>query len=148
MKIVTITNITNYFFQAQKIISLQIKKFIEGVRNNTNNIFGSEIFHMIDTYLPLLTKTLPKPYYDEIIGISEATELPIGEITIYNVFYEFHSLCTSIVMEDAEGKMYHGRNLDFGLLLGYVNFLLFFILSFHVKKNRFSTDGMSKIKHG
>lgn len=66
----------------------------------------------------MLTKTLPKEYYDELNGISEVTELSMGEVTIYNVFYEFDSLCTSIVMKDSNDKMYHGRNLDFGLLLG------------------------------
>ncbi|XP_065201541.1 acid ceramidase-like isoform X2 [Planococcus citri] len=97
----------------------QISKFLEAIRNNTNEIFGSEIFRVIDNYIPLLTKTLPQEYYEEIIGISEATELSVGEVTIYNIFYEFHSLCTSIVMRDVDNKMYHGRNLDFGLFLGW-----------------------------
>ncbi|XKL64926.1 hypothetical protein PGB90_005012 [Kerria lacca] len=97
----------------------QIRKFIETIRNNTNKIYGTEIFQLIDSYLPLLTKTLPKEYYDELNGISEVTELSMGEVTIYNVFYEFDSLCTSIVMKDSNDKMYHGRNLDFGLLLGW-----------------------------
>lgn len=90
------------------------------IRNNTNSIFGTELFRIIDNYIPYLTKTLPKEYYEEILGISDAAELSVGEITIYNVFYEFHSLCTSVVMEDKNKNMYHGRNLDFGLFLGFV----------------------------
>jgi len=39
---------------------------------------------------------------------------------LYNIFYEIFTVCTSIVGQDKSGKMYHARNLDFGLLLGYV----------------------------
>ena len=90
------------------------------LRNNTDNLFGTKLFHLIDTYLPIISKTLSAEYYSELVGIAEVTELPLGEITMYNVFYEFDSLCTSIVMEDSFGTMYHGRNLDFGFMLGYV----------------------------
>lgn len=89
-------------------------------RNNTDNTFGTEIFRLVDDYMPMLAKTLPREYYDEILGISEATEIPVGEITLFNIFYEFDSLCTSIIMEDSSGSMYHARNLDFGFMLGYV----------------------------
>jgi acid ceramidase len=43
----------------------------------------------------------------------------LGEIVLYNVFYEIFTLCTSIVGSDANGNMYHARNLDFGLFLGW-----------------------------
>ncbi len=43
----------------------------------------------------------------------------LGEIVLYNIFYEIFTLCTSIVAEDENGNILHGRNLDFGLLLGY-----------------------------
>lgn len=65
-----------------------------------------------------MAKTLPKEYYRELIGISEITGVPVGEAVVFNLFYEFNSLCTSIVMEDGNGTIYHGRNLDFGILLG------------------------------
>lgn len=38
---------------------------------------------------------------------------------MYNIFYEIFTLCTSIVGVDTNGNMYHGRNLDFGLFLGW-----------------------------
>ncbi|KAH3838777.1 hypothetical protein DPMN_112192 [Dreissena polymorpha] len=44
--------------------------------------------------------------------------LSIGELFIYNIFYELFTVCTSIVSQDAKGNMYHARNLDFGLFLG------------------------------
>lgn len=63
--------------------------------------------------------TLPKPYGDEIKGIAKATNLPLGDLVLYNIFYEIFTLCTSIVGEDAQGNMYHARNLDFGLFIGW-----------------------------
>ena len=37
---------------------------------------------------------------------------------MYNMAYELEGGCTSIVAQDAEGHVLHGRNLDFGLFLG------------------------------
>ena len=84
-----------------------------------------------------MADTLPAPYGDEMKGISQATGTPLGkfesvpscgkeslsdsslgEIVLYNIFYEIFTLCTSIVAQDQNGNILHGRNLDFGLLLG------------------------------
>ncbi|KAH9507851.1 Acid ceramidase [Bulinus truncatus] len=39
----------------------------------------------------------------------------LGEVVLYNLFYEFSDFCTSIITEDYTGTLYHVRNLDFGL---------------------------------
>jgi len=62
---------------------------------------------------------LPQPYKDEISSISQATGLPLGEVVLYNVFYEIFTVCTSIVAQDHNGNLVHARNLDFGLFLGW-----------------------------
>lgn len=64
-------------------------------------------------------KRLPQPYQDEIKGIAEEVGLPVGELVLYNIFYEIFTVCTSIVAEDPAGKLYHARNLDFGLFMGW-----------------------------
>jgi acid ceramidase len=66
-----------------------------------------------------LVRTFPAPYGDEMIGIAAATQLPLGDIVLFNVFYEVFTVCTSIVSQDANGNILHARNLDFGLLLGW-----------------------------
>jgi len=43
----------------------------------------------------------------------------LGEIVLFNIFYEIDALCTSIVARDRTGRLYHARNLDFGLFLGW-----------------------------
>lgn len=66
-----------------------------------------------------LADTLPAPYADEMRGINETVGLPLGDIMIYNIFYEIFSVCTSIVAQTENGTLMHARNLDFGLLMGW-----------------------------
>ncbi len=86
-----------------------------------------------------MADTLPAPYGDEMKGISQASGLPLGklneilqldrklyfivfcylgEVVLYNIFYEVSSYCTSVVGQDQNGNIFHGRNLDFGGLMG------------------------------
>jgi len=43
----------------------------------------------------------------------------VAKIIILNAAYELLGLCTSIVAQDTQGNVYHGRNLDFGLGLAF-----------------------------
>lgn len=69
-----------------------------------------------------MTDSLPQPYKEEIEGISSATGLPVSTVTLYNIFYEAFTLCTSLVVQDQSGHLYHARNLDTGVFLGLVIF--------------------------
>nr|XP_023406956.1 acid ceramidase isoform X2 [Loxodonta africana] len=68
---------------------------------------------------PGLLGNLPSPYEEELKGIAAVTEIPLGEIISFNIFYELFTLCTSIITEDKEGHLLHGRNMDFGVFLGW-----------------------------
>lgn len=78
-----------------------------------------KLVDIVDNDMGSIAYTLPAPFNEEIIGIANATGINLGEIVLYNIFYEIFTLCTSIVGEDANGNMLHGRNLDFGLFLGW-----------------------------
>jgi acid ceramidase len=52
-------------------------------------------------------------------GVANATNIPLGEIVLYNIFYELFTMCTSVVGQDAQGNVFHARNLDFGAFLGW-----------------------------
>ncbi|EGT33843.1 hypothetical protein CAEBREN_19500 [Caenorhabditis brenneri] len=57
------------------------------------------------------------PYKDEVLGIAEVLEVPIGNLVFLNIFYEMSRFCTSIVAQTEDNKdLYHARNLDFGQL--------------------------------
>jgi acid ceramidase len=96
----------------------EIQDLIDTIKGLASPIIPN-IAHWIDVIFGPLDEKLPQPYSDELKGISEATGIPLGEIVIYNIFYEIFTVCTSIVAQDPNGKIYHARNLDFGLFLGW-----------------------------
>uniref|UniRef100_A0A8C9UU02 Acid ceramidase n=1 Tax=Spermophilus dauricus TaxID=99837 RepID=A0A8C9UU02_SPEDA len=53
---------------------------------------------------PGLLDNLSGPFEEEMKGIADVTEIPLGEIISFNIFYEFFTICTSIITEDKEGK--------------------------------------------
>lgn len=44
-----------------------------------------------------------------------------GRMCVYNLFYEFFTVCTSVIARNDAGQLYHARNLDFGLFLGFAS---------------------------
>ncbi|GMR52772.1 hypothetical protein PMAYCL1PPCAC_22967 [Pristionchus mayeri] len=74
---------------------------------------------LIDDFFGEMNEKIAQPYQDEIASIAKATDIPLGEIVMYNIFYEIFTVCTSVIAHDDNGKMYHARNLDFGLFLGW-----------------------------
>jgi len=81
----------------------------------------SKVISFVDQYFPTILDRLPEPYAGEIKGVATASGINLGEAVLYNIFYEIFSACTTIVGEDESGKLYHARNLDFGLLMGWDN---------------------------
>lgn len=80
---------------------------------------AQHLINFIDKYVGILVETLPVPYRDEIRGLSKASGLNLGEVFLYNIFYEVFTVCTSIVAQAPNGTLYHARNLDFGLFMGW-----------------------------
>lgn len=61
----------------------------------------------------------PKDYGQELVGIAAQSGVPLDQLIGLNMGYELMGFCTSIVAwNTATQQMYHGRNLDFGLMLG------------------------------
>ncbi|XP_068607177.1 acid ceramidase [Brachionichthys hirsutus] len=80
---------------------------------------SGRLVELVDRTLPLMAETLPKPFGEEIKGIAATSGVPLGEVVLFNIFYEVFTVCTSVVAEDRNGHLIHGRNLDFGLFLGW-----------------------------
>uniref|UniRef100_A0A3B4WHA9 ceramidase n=1 Tax=Seriola lalandi dorsalis TaxID=1841481 RepID=A0A3B4WHA9_SERLL len=66
---------------------------------------------MVSNFLqPLMVDTLPNPFSDEIKGIATVSGIPLGkktqifffnfcnlgEVVLFNIFYEVFTVCTSI----------------------------------------------------
>lgn len=73
----------------------------------------------VDDVFGDLAPKLAQPYRDEIFSIANATGIPLGQITMYNIFYEIFTVCTSVIAQDKDGHVFHARNLDFGLFMGW-----------------------------
>uniref|UniRef100_A0A8C3LSS7 Acid ceramidase n=2 Tax=Phasianidae TaxID=9005 RepID=A0A8C3LSS7_CHRPC len=98
----------------------ELKAVIQNIKDIANTFFPSgKIVDIVDHKISHLTDTLPYPFNEELQGIANSSGIPLGEIVIFNIFYEIFTVCTSIVAEDSTGKLYHARNLDFGLFLGW-----------------------------
>jgi len=94
-----------------------------------HEIIGEKGLKYVNFVAGIMLSLLPEEYGDEMRGISDALEIERGEVVIYNIFYEFFTVCTSIIAQDEQGKLYHARNMDFGLFMGW-----------DVKNNTWSTS--------
>jgi len=63
-------------------------------------------------------RRFPPDFASEIRGVAKVTGVPLGYLFILNMAYELMGLCTSLVAQDAQGVVWHARNLDFGLFMG------------------------------
>ncbi|XP_076869780.1 acid ceramidase [Brachyhypopomus gauderio] len=80
---------------------------------------SGKLLDLVDKDLPLMVDTLPYPFNEEIKGVATASGVPLGEVVLFNIFYEVFTVCTSLVAEDPAGNLIHARNLDFGLFMGW-----------------------------
>ncbi|KAM6220751.1 acid ceramidase [Rhynchocyon petersi] len=97
-----------------------LRVIVNSLKNVVNAFVPSgKIMQMVDQKLPGLLGNLPSPFEEEIKGIADVTEIPLGEVISFNIFYEFFTMCTSIITEDKKGHLLHGRNMDFGVFLGW-----------------------------
>uniref|UniRef100_A0A670ZU84 N-acylethanolamine acid amidase n=1 Tax=Pseudonaja textilis TaxID=8673 RepID=A0A670ZU84_PSETE len=56
---------------------------------------------------------IPQPYEGEIRGLAQHFGVNVGDGLLLNLAYEFTAFCTSIVAQDKQGNIYHGRNMDY-----------------------------------
>jgi len=65
----------------------------------------------------LATQLLPYlgDYAGEITSGADSLNISYGQAVLLNLIYEVEAGCTSIIAQDPQGKIYHGRNLDFKL---------------------------------
>ncbi|XP_066515106.1 acid ceramidase [Hoplias malabaricus] len=80
---------------------------------------SGRLVDFVDRDLPLMVDTLPYPFNEEMKGIATASGVPLGEVVLFNIFYEIFTVCTSLIAEDPNGNLIHARNMDFGLFLGW-----------------------------
>lgn len=71
------------------------------------------VLEIIGEVVSKVESILPQPFTDEIRGISNFFNVSLAEGILVNLAYEASAFCTSIVAQDSQGHIYHGRNLDY-----------------------------------
>ncbi|NXA46562.1 ASAH1 ceramidase, partial [Nothocercus julius] len=101
----------------------QLKIVVENIKAIVNTFFPSgKVVDLVDhKIVSIFLKFIHIHRHFEASGEGNFTLFlfVLGEIVIFNIFYEIFTVCTSIVAEDKTGRLYHARNLDFGLFLGW-----------------------------
>ncbi|KAI3385168.1 hypothetical protein SNEBB_000049 [Seison nebaliae] len=93
-------------------------KQICSITKDIEKVIPSDLFWLFDIIANNVERNWPSPYREEIIGIYETgkvscPDLLLSDIVLANVLYDFTAHCTSIVGENSDGHVIHGRNLDF-----------------------------------
>jgi len=72
---------------------------------------------LFDPIIADMDKYIPAPYGDALRGIAEAgaPHINLGQMIIVNLVYELTAFCTSIVAQQNNGTILHGRNLDYNI---------------------------------
>ena len=89
----------------------KIVELIGVIKNLSLPLFHGKLIGFVDKYVGAWDRLMKQPYHDEIMGIANVTEMNMGEIVLYNVFYELFTVCTSIVAMNDTGHLHHARNL-------------------------------------
>ncbi|KAM7423193.1 hypothetical protein PAMA_010969 [Pampus argenteus] len=71
------------------------------------------VHHIAVPIVRVFQRFLPEPYAGEIRGMASNFGGSLSDIILLNFAYEISAFCTSIVAQDKNGHVYHGRNLDY-----------------------------------
>ncbi|XP_047438546.1 N-acylethanolamine-hydrolyzing acid amidase-like [Mugil cephalus] len=71
------------------------------------------VHHAIKPVVAALEEYMPQPYAGEIRGLASHLGGGLSDVIMLNFAYEVSAFCTSIVAQDKNGHVYHGRNLDY-----------------------------------
>ena len=95
-----------------KQIGLDYKGDIQEAVDTLKKNVPEAVVLLIDKIGEDLEKLLPSLYKEELLGLAEAAEVPVGELFLFNLSYDITARCTSVVAQATNGKVLHGRNLD------------------------------------
>lgn len=84
---------------------------------DAHSVLSSYIPDDILPYVELIATDLDyyiaKPYAGEMRGFAKVLNISVGDIVMVNLIYDVSAFCTSIVSQDANGQIWHSRNLDY-----------------------------------
>ena len=95
-------------------VSKTFMKYAPQIAADIRNKIPQEVMFLAELIALHLEKHLPDPYPSEIKGVAKGLNLSVIDALLLNLMYDMTAYCTSIVAEDKQGNIFHGRNLDYG----------------------------------
>jgi len=89
------------------------KQYIPGVLQMIKDYVPPELIPLVQQIGQDIDHLIPSPFAQEIIGAADYWGLDIGDAVLLNILYDLTAFCTSIVAQDKNGTIWHGRNLDY-----------------------------------
>lgn len=121
-------------------ITQDYAKYGPGIMAYLESYIPKEFVPIIEKIAADIDTYFPQPFADELKGVAKGYGLKLGDAVIVNLIYQLEGigvncsarnntgpcpsmemkkrgpgLCTSIVAEDENGMMFHGRNLDWSI---------------------------------
>ena len=82
------------------------------VKTGISKMLPNYVVKLVDVFGSLLESLLPPPYADELKGLAEAVQVPVGELLLLNLTSDLSAFCTSIIAQTSDGKLLNARNFD------------------------------------
>jgi hypothetical protein len=96
----------------------QYKQAANEIFDFLKRIMLKEEYAILEALGVRLLKQYPDEYAQEIEGGATVIGIPPGMLAITQLAYELSEACTSIVVQTADNRILHARNLDFGIGAG------------------------------
>jgi len=96
-----------------RVIDDYYPQFIDFVGQLNISDKAQNLLKLLDKFDYPLIAAYNKEYAQEIKALTEYANISFTEGVVLNFIYDIAAQCTSIVLQDPEGNIYHGRNLDF-----------------------------------
>ncbi|XP_006823041.1 N-acylethanolamine-hydrolyzing acid amidase-like [Saccoglossus kowalevskii] len=92
-------------------------KLLQHFLNETLQDYLPEaVIPILETIANAADRLIPSPYRQEMEGFAKTTGLKLADVIALNLVYEFMTFCTSIVAQNSNGQIWHGRNMDYGFV--------------------------------
>uniref|UniRef100_A0AAR2LWB6 ceramidase n=1 Tax=Pygocentrus nattereri TaxID=42514 RepID=A0AAR2LWB6_PYGNA len=96
---------------------------IQAIKDLAGGFFHGKLIHLVDNELPLIVDTLPYPFNEEIKGLAAVSGVPLGEVVLFNIFYEIFTVCTSPLVVNVDFKRNNKTVFKSTSFAGYVGML-------------------------
>ncbi|XP_045196944.2 N-acylethanolamine-hydrolyzing acid amidase-like [Mercenaria mercenaria] len=94
-------------------VAIEHKELIKDVHSVITSVIPEDLLPYVELIATDLDYYIAKPYAGEMRGFAAALNISVGDVVMANLIYDVSAFCTSIISQDANGQIWHSRNLDY-----------------------------------